>query len=824
MALDKKDIETLLTLQRLDNTLKGSDAEERLDRLRTDIKSVGIELDNVSEVYKNLLAIDPSDMTDAQKELLSTIKQYKDALDDVSKYYENTTKFERYFDKLEKRYKHEIKGIKQISSGLKDMWKATDDFMKPWQKASQGASDYAKAVGLSGKAMDELRKRTISATARGIAANFNYSSDELMKLMEKTTQSLGRNVAINNEGMKNLAAMSRTLGEDVATDMVAKMENFGVSVNEVGSRAGKMFDKAAKSGISMEKYSKNFVDNIKLAQNYTFKNGLKGLESMAKKATELKLDMSAVASFAEKVNTVEGAITTGAKLQVLGGSFASMASPLQMLNESLNNMEGLQDRLIAMVGNLGTFNKETGEVEVSAFNKYRIRTAAEAMGVDYGGLMESVNAQARRNEIARQLPAGVSKEVADLVKNVGVIENGVAGVNIGGKFKAASEITNKDQQDLIELNRSESDDIKDIAVRLRGWEDSISGLKKEKEAIQAQAIENSGVGRGIQNIVNTLAKQTGLLRMIAYTQVGAGIAKGAFNVLNGTTNLFSGPAAAFFKRGSKYSRARGYVKAGGSMGTFKAVSRILSVVAKFAGPIAAITAIATAVWGINKLINNRQKKEMKELTGVDIQGKYGTGQQRKILNYLRDDKKLSNWEFANLPKKLQQKMIESGDAEALGVDVSKFKARGGVIHGDGTGTSDSIPAMLSNGESVMTAEATSRYGGLLSALNQSVGGNPIKASKGGTIIKPRTFSYGGYVAPSAPTPSVNNGGGIAETTVHVKFDDLKVNMPDGTIREIGTSLLKDSTFENNLVKAIEQGLVKRSTGGPYKVTKAYANI
>lgn len=44
-------------------------------------------------------------------------------------------------------------------------------------------------------------------------------------------------------------------------------------------------------------------------------------------------------------------------------------------------------------------------------------------------------------------------------------------------------------------------------------------------------------------------------------------------------------------------------------------------------------------------------------------------------------------------------------------------ASGGLITGPGTGTSDSIPAMLSNGEFVMTAAATSKYLPLLQQLN-----------------------------------------------------------------------------------------------------------
>lgn len=58
------------------------------------------------------------------------------------------------------------------------------------------------------------------------------------------------------------------------------------------------------------------------------------------------------------------------------------------------------------------------------------------------------------------------------------------------------------------------------------------------------------------------------------------------------------------------------------------------------------------------------------------------------------------------------------------VKSAKF-ARGGAVFGEGTATSDSIPARLSNGESVMTAAATSLFAPVLSAFNQLGGGVPI---------------------------------------------------------------------------------------------------
>lgn len=69
-------------------------------------------------------------------------------------------------------------------------------------------------------------------------------------------------------------------------------------------------------------------------------------------------------------------------------------------------------------------------------------------------------------------------------------------------------------------------------------------------------------------------------------------------------------------------------------------------------------------------------------------------------------------------------------AAVKAVKSAKF-ATGGLVTGPGSGTSDSIPAQLSNGESVMTAKTTSMFGPLLSSLNQAGGGVAFNPGLGG---------------------------------------------------------------------------------------------
>lgn len=95
-------------------------------------------------------------------------------------------------------------------------------------------------------------------------------------------------------------------------------------------------------------------------------------------------------------------------------------------------------------------------------------------------------------------------------------------------------------------------------------------------------------------------------------------------------------------------------------------------------------------------------------------------------------------------------------------------ATGGAIRGPGSGTSDSIPAMLSNGEYVVNAASAKRYGAVLEAINSgrlrvpgfatggSVGG-PVARSGGGTAGAPKV-TVNNYAAADGYEARTQSGG------------------------------------------------------------------
>ena len=432
---------------------------------------------------------------DRLEDCTKKIDEYNGKLDEHNDTLKKSIDLHKELERTPTGFEKIIGYVGKATNGIKAIYNEANKLAEPWNRLDSAASKYARSVGMAGDAYKKFRDTSLrNIDQNGLSASSGLKPEEIINAQLNFVKATGRNVGVDNKAQSDVAHMAKLLG-DGGLNFAASLDKFGLGMTDAAELTTEMFNEAAKSGISFEEYTNNVTKNLNIAQNYTFKNGIKGLESMAKKSTAIKLDMQQIASFAEKVSTVEGAVQTSAKLQVLGGPFAQLADPMGMLNEGLNDMEGLFDRVSKMVGGLGSFNKERGEVEVSSFNKRRIRAAAEAMGMDYGQLMESVNTQARRNEIGKQISSsaslsGLDEEMKELIKNTASFKDGKAGITTAnGEFKALEGLSGEDAKALKEelqlQNQTKEQDIKSIVQSTKGAQEALEGLKAQIDARQA---------------------------------------------------------------------------------------------------------------------------------------------------------------------------------------------------------------------------------------------------------------------------------------------------------------------------------------------------
>lgn len=92
-------------------------------------------------------------------------------------------------------------------------------------------------------------------------------------------------------------------------------------------------------------------------------------------------------------------------------------------------------------------------------------------------------------------------------------------------------------------------------------------------------------------------------------------------------------------------------------------------------------------------------------------------------------------------------------ADIVGTQEPKF-ARGGMVGGFGTGTSDSVSAKLSKGETVINAKSTRMFKPLLSAMNEAGGG--VGFADGGTLDTSSNGQTFGAIKAFVVTDDVTN--------------------------------------------------------------------
>ena len=415
-------------------------------------------------------------------------------------------------DEIKKLLQPPAQELDGIFGGLATILTKMKGMVAPFSQVQNAAIELAKSVGLAGSSIMTIATSTIEQNRKlQLSASYNMSSPEMIQMQQRLIAGIGRNVAIDRVGtvqrnangevvnpnfdseLENLVAASKVFGVDRVAAITAGFDKLGKSMKAASKYTGKLFQEAGEYGINLDKYVENFTSNLEMAQMYNFRKGVDGLKEMARKATEIRQDMRQVAAFADKVGSVTGAVETASQLQVLGGSFASLANPLAMLNESMTNMEGLRDRLTKMTQGMAKYDRNTHQVRMNAYNRQRLKRAAEAMGVDPKNLMDQAFSQARRTEILDQMQGmgNLTDGFKKLVPNIGTIneETGAAGVTLAnGEFKSLSDIAAMSSEEQMVIAKS-----------VMGIEAIISGHRKNLENEAARTNIMPGAVNGVSS-------------------------------------------------------------------------------------------------------------------------------------------------------------------------------------------------------------------------------------------------------------------------------------------------------------------------------------
>lgn len=340
-----------------------------------------------------------------------------------------------------------------------------------YSKVDKAASDYARKVGGGAVAQEKMRKSAANlAVEMGKFGERTYNAEKILENMAATSEVFGRNLEYLST--QDLKAITDLKDFGISNETISQFDTLGISVERVSKEFASLYGSAGKKGLNATAVIKSLSSNMKMAQNYTFERGRKALFDMAEKSAQLKFNLRDAETFANKVSTLEGAMKSAAQLSVLGGGFAMQGNPMTLLYNALNDVEGLQDQMLAMTKDLVYWDREKGQFEMSAFDRQRLKAMSEATGIDYSELTSQAFNQGRVDRISRQIKPGTDKDVAEYIKNIAFIdENGNAKIQFhdgngreDGEAKLLSEVLNNKELVNRLKGESEAKDVKDNAT------------------------------------------------------------------------------------------------------------------------------------------------------------------------------------------------------------------------------------------------------------------------------------------------------------------------------------------------------------------------
>ena len=376
------------------------------------------------------------------------------------------------------------KGYQQFASNLKKSFNIIKDSTEFWRKQDEQITKMVATFGLTN---DELKKYRDASYKAGVELAFQYgkTQEDMVKLQQGYAEATGKNIVLTKDNYEAQFQLQQLMGDENSLAFTSGIEQFGVGINDARDRLYEIYKLNKTTGVSWSKTSKELNNNLKLAQKYNFKGGLDNMMKMTVWANKMKINMQTIGSIADKISNPEGAIETAAKLQVLGGAFATMANPLQMLYESLDDVGGLAQRVEKMFDGIGRFDRDLGEVRIAGPDRLRVKAAAEAMGMSYEEAMNIVNNKAKRGAVEQDVKFNpeITKDNRDFLATLAQWNNG----------KKQFEVRTYDEKNRQYINRN----INELSNK------EIEKLRQEPDDDIRKLVENTfSINANIDKLVN----------------------------------------------------------------------------------------------------------------------------------------------------------------------------------------------------------------------------------------------------------------------------------------------------------------------------------
>jgi hypothetical protein len=257
------------------------------------------------------------------------------------------------------------------------------------------------------------------------------------------------------------------------------MQNFVLTVESSKNLIEESVNSTAKLGLNSNNVLKKLSANIDKINNYRFDKGIKGIEEMAKASEKFKFSMEGAFSAADKFRTLEGLLQAGATLRVLGGEFAKM-DEFKLSFLARNKPQEFATEMAKLTKGMATFNKTTGEFDVTDVDYDKLRAVAEATGREVGDLVQQAKTFNQIGFAKKQIFANVKDSDKEMIASLAKFKPGstIGTIQIGDENVKLTELT----ETQIQLYKQEQETLKKRAEESQNFDQSFQNTVMQFKA------------------------------------------------------------------------------------------------------------------------------------------------------------------------------------------------------------------------------------------------------------------------------------------------------------------------------------------------------
>jgi hypothetical protein len=370
-----------------------------------------------------------------------------------------------------------------------------------WLEVNDAAFKTARTMALGREQAQAYNKQLLSAT-KDLAAQFGVTAKELADFQKSYAESIGRNVTLSKQQLAHMSVMSKIAGED-AGKLIDEYDKVGVGIARATAYTGRLQDRAKALGVSPAKATKLMADNIKLAASYSFRNGVADIEKMSLKAASMRMDMQSIMNATEKFADIEGAISTSANIQMLGGSFArEFSNPMGAMYEAMADPAAFQDRILRTIEGKGKYDSKTGAVTFDPVTMRMMREMAKQLGMSAEQLNTSAMASVQNQKVDEELKA---RGTYDKWKDKGLLEaiRNLSRTNVnenGEHFVTVLEDGEEKQVKISELTEEQIRIATDNQLTQEGLWSDVQDIKTILERVHGRARETVSTKEQLEGV------------------------------------------------------------------------------------------------------------------------------------------------------------------------------------------------------------------------------------------------------------------------------------------------------------------------------------